>query len=163
MKTILAIDGGGSRTRGLAIDHQGHVVGEALAGPSNHLLIDGAIVSRSLTEVIEATLADGHLDRSDVACVSAGLAGVDFDGTGASEMEALMSELGFARVLINGDMVIAHAGALGSLPGVVTLSGTGSVTLGIDCAGRRVKVGGWGPIYGDEGSAYRIGEMALRA
>jgi glucosamine kinase len=163
MKIILAIDGGGSRTRCLAVDQQGRVVGEALAGPSNHLLIDAAIVSTSLTEVIGAALADGQLDRNDVACVSAGLAGVDFDGAGASEMQALMSELGFARVLINGDMVIAHAGALGSLSGVVTLSGTGSVTLGIDSKGRRVKVGGWGPIYGDEGSAYRIGEMALRA
>ncbi|HEX6730304.1 MAG TPA: BadF/BadG/BcrA/BcrD ATPase family protein [Pyrinomonadaceae bacterium] len=163
MKVILAIDGGGSRTRCLAIDQQGRVVGKALAGPSNHLLIDAAIVSRSLTEVIDATLADGQLDRSDVACVSAGLAGVDFDGAGAPEMEALLRDLGFERVVINGDMVIAHAGALGSLFGVVTLSGTGSVTLGIDRAGRRVKVGGWGPIYGDEGSAYRIGEMALRA
>jgi len=26
-----------------------------------------------------------------------------------------------------------------------------------------VKVGGWGPVYGDEGSAYRIGQMSLRA
>ena len=29
--------------------------------------------------------------------------------------------------------------------------------------GERVKVGGWGPVYGDEGSAYRIGQTALRA
>lgn len=163
MKIILAIDGGGSRTRCLAIDQHGRVVGQALAGPSNHLLIDAAVVSRSLAEVIDATLADGQLERSDIVCVSAGLAGVDFDGVGAPEMQDLLRRLGFARVLINGDMVIAHAGALGGLAGVVTLSGTGSVTLGIDVDGRRVKVGGWGPVYGDEGSAYGIGQMALRA
>jgi N-acetylglucosamine kinase-like BadF-type ATPase len=29
--------------------------------------------------------------------------------------------------------------------------------------GERVKVGGWGPVFGDEGSAYRIGQAALRA
>jgi N-acetylglucosamine kinase-like BadF-type ATPase len=37
------------------------------------------------------------------------------------------------------------------------------VVLGVDADGKRIKVGGWGPIYGDEGSAYRIGEMSLRA
>ena len=38
----------------------------------------------------------------------------------------------------------------------------GSCILGIGPTGERVKVGGWGPVYGDEGSAYRIGQTALR-
>jgi N-acetylglucosamine kinase-like BadF-type ATPase len=75
----------------------------------------------------------------------------------------LLPTLGFDRLVINGDMVIAHAGALRLHPGVIALAGTGSVVLGIGRNGERVKVGGWGPIYGDEGSAYRIGEMSLRA
>jgi N-acetylglucosamine kinase-like BadF-type ATPase len=60
-------------------------------------------------------------------------------------------------------MVIAHAGALGLKAGVLALAGTGSAILGVGANGERVKVGGWGPIYGDEGSAYRVGQMALRA
>jgi N-acetylglucosamine kinase-like BadF-type ATPase len=120
-------------------------------------------VARSLTEAIETSLTKARLERDDVACLSAGLAGVDYDGTGAAEMKELLGGLGFTELVINGDMVIAHAGALGNLAGVVTLSGTGSVTLGIGTDGKRVKVGGWGPVYGDEGSAYSIGQMALRA
>lgn len=96
-------------------------------------------------------------------CVSAGLAGVDFDGAGAPEMEALLRDLGFEKLVVNGDMLIAHAGALQMNPGVIALAGTGSVVLGIGTDGERVKIGGWGPIYGDEGSAYRIGQAALRA
>jgi N-acetylglucosamine kinase-like BadF-type ATPase len=163
MKVVLAIDGGGSRTRCLAIDRNGHVVGRAETGPSNHLLVDSVIVRRSLAEAADTTLrCSGHSNKS-VACVSAGLAGVDFDGAGAPEMEAVLRELGFRDPVINGDMIIAHAGALRSRSGVVALAGTGSVVLGIGNNGERVKVGGWGPIYGDEGSAYRIGQMALRA
>ena len=163
MKVILAIDGGGSRTRCLAIDRNGHVVGSAETGPSNHLLVADQVVASSLREVIDQTLSKGGLDKEKVACISAGLAGVDFDGVGATPMEELLNRLGFENLVINGDMIIAHAGALQLRPGVVALAGTGSVVLGVGHDGRRVKVGGWGPIFGDEGSAYRIGEMSLRA
>ena len=163
MEVILAIDGGGSRTRCLAIDQLGHVVSKAETGPSNHLLVDEDVVARSLAEAIDRTLSLAKLNRAAVASVSAGLAGVDFDGAGASEMEALLNQLGFGNPVINGDMIIAHAGALHLRPGVVALAGTGSVVLGVGRDGKRVKIGGWGPVFGDEGSAYRIGEMALRA
>jgi len=99
----------------------------------------------------------------EVVGVSAGLAGVDIDGEGAAEMETLLHGLGFSQAVAVGDMVTAHAGALAGKPGVVALAGTGSSILAVDEGGRRVKAGGWGPIYGDEGSAYRIGQMALRA
>ena len=163
MTVILAIDGGGSRTRCLALDNAGHIVSEATTGPSNHLLVAREIVVSSLKEAIDKTLVAANLERGDVACVSAGFAGVDYDGVGADEMEDLLRQFGFEQIVINGDMVIAHAGALGGHPGVVALSGTGSCILGIGSNGKRVKVGGWGPIYGDEGSAYRIGQMSLRA
>lgn len=163
MEVILAIDGGGSRTRCLAIDSQCRVVSQSETGPSNHLLIARDVVKRSLTEAINQTLESGGLDRADVVCISAGMAGVDFDGAGADKMETLLREMGFENLVLNGDMVIAHAGALGLQPGVIALAGTGSAILGIGADGQRVKVGGWGPVYGDEGSAYRIGQMALRA
>jgi N-acetylglucosamine kinase-like BadF-type ATPase len=163
MEIILAIDGGGSRTRCLAIDRSGKVLGEGASGPSNHLLVDSTIVKQSLADSIDQAITRGLVKHAEIACLSAGLAGVDFDGTGAREMNEVFRELGFERTAISGDMVIAHAGALGLSAGVMALAGTGSAILGIAPNGERVKVGGWGPIYGDEGSAYRIGQMALRA
>ena len=163
MEVILAIDGGGSRTRCLAVNQTGGTVSEATTGPSNHLLVPMEVVVRSLRAAIEMTLTSGNLTASDVVCVSAGLAGVDYDGAGATEMAEVLNEFGFAQLVINGDMVIAHAGALAGRAGVVALSGTGSCILGIGANGKRAKVGGWGPVYGDEGSAYQIGQMALRA
>ena len=162
MNVILAIDGGGSRTRCLAIDRQGRVVGAGESGPSNHLLVNRDVVFQSLQDAIDKALAQSALLPEQVVCVSAGMAGVDYDGTGAAEIEEAFRDLGFSRSLITGDMVIAHVGALGGRPGVLALAGTGSCIVGIGPSGERVKVGGWGPVYGDEGSAYRIGQTALR-
>lgn len=162
-EVILAIDGGGSRTRCLAINREAEITGAGAGGASNHLLVDEKIVKASLDEAIKSALAQAHLNRSDVVCVSAGLAGVDFDGKGADEMNDLFRELGFTKTVIVGDMVTAHAGALGGQAGVLALAGTGSSILGIGSDGKQIKVGGWGPIYGDEGSAYRIAQNCLRA
>ena len=163
MNLILAIDGGGSRTRCLAIRDDGMIVGSGRSGPSNHLLVDREIVRESLNAAIRETLQTSGADVGDIRAVSAGLAGVDYDGAGAEDMQAVFAEIGFGNVLIEGDMVIAHAGALSGQPGVLALAGTGSSIFGISGDGTRIKVGGWGPIFGDEGSAYRIGQAGLRA
>jgi glucosamine kinase len=163
MEVILAIDGGGSRTRCLALDRRGSVLGEGGGGPSNHLLVPRETAKASIEEAVAMACAPAGLKNEHVVCVSAGTAGVDYDGAGAEEVEAILHELGFGRWVVVGDMVIAHAGALGGRPGVLALAGTGSVVLGVGVDGARVKVGGWGPVYGDEGSAYRIGRMALTA
>lgn len=163
METLLAIDGGGSHTRCLAITRAGHMLGVGAGGASNHLLVAFEVVKASLGEAINAALDQARLKRTNVACISAGLAGVDYDGRGSAEMEEVFHELGFAHAVINGDVVIAHAGALGGQPGALALAGTGSAILGIGANGARVKVGGWGPVYGDEGSAYRIAQSALTA
>ncbi len=163
MEVILAIDGGGSRTRCLAINREAKILGAGSGGASNHLLVDKKIVKASLDKAIKAAMAQAQINRADVVCVSAGLAGVDFDGAGAGEMRDLFREFYFTDTVVNGDMVIAHAGALAGKSGVLALAGTGSSILGIGADGKRVKVGGWGPIYGDEGSAYGIVQNCLRA
>lgn len=160
---ILAIDGGATRTRCLAMDRDGRVLGRGEGGPSNHLLVDHASARRSVSNAMDRALASAGLSRSAVRCVAAGLAGVDCDGAGADVGRRLIDGVGAAVVAIEGDVVIAHLAALGGCPGVVALAGTGSNILGIGPDGTRVKVGGWGPLYGNEGSAHEIARQALVA
>src|SRR5688572_13186382 len=162
-EVILAIDGGGSRTRCAAIDLGGQMLGIVEAGPSNHLIVERELAAASVSDAINKALFLCNLRRADVLCVSAGFAGVDYDGSGEEEMGDILRGTGFGRLAVNGDMVIAHAGAFAGKPGVMALAGTGSSILGLGKNGERVKVGGWGPVFGDEGSAYRIGQRALRA
>jgi len=46
---------------------------------------------------------------------------------------------------------------------VLVISGSGSSVLGQDGVGIYVQTGGWGALFGDEGSAYQIAVSALRA
>src|SRR5437867_4340993 len=67
------------------------------------------------------------------------------------------------RVRVISDAEAAHLGALGERAGVLLLAGTGSMALGRDARGRWARAGGWGPLLGDEGSAFWIGREWLRA
>ena len=160
---ILALDGGGTRTRAAVFTRDGACAASAEAGPSNDLQVGSGAALASLHDAIEQAIDASGVARARIAAVAAGLAGVDYDGTGAGAWVRAFRQMGFARAFVYGDMVAAHRGALGWQPGVVVIAGTGSVTLGVGTDGTMVKVGGWGPIYGNEGSAYAIGRDGLAA
>jgi N-acetylglucosamine kinase-like BadF-type ATPase len=62
-------------------------------------------------------------------------------------------------VLNDSELVLASGTPDGV--GVALISGTGSICLGRTADGRTCRVGGWGPIAGDEGSAYEMATKAL--
>jgi glucosamine kinase len=67
------------------------------------------------------------------------------------------------RVEVLSDAQIAHLGALGGGPGVLVLSGTGSIAIGRNSTDRWTRAGGFGPLLGDEGSGFWLGRAWLRA
>lgn len=82
-----------------------------------------------------------------------------------SERGALVARLRplARRVAVYSDAQIALLGALGEAPGVLVLSGTGSIAIGRDARGGWAREGGFGPLLGDEGSAFWLGREWLRA
>jgi N-acetylglucosamine kinase-like BadF-type ATPase len=162
MQVVLGIDGGGTKTRCLAADLTGHVLGEGLAGPSNYQVVGLEAAAANLFAAADGALGQAGQTRSAVAAAVAGLAGV-----GRPEDQAAMrgALAGFAPAALEvvPDARIALAGALGGQPGVVVISGTGSIAYGLDAGGRTVRAGGWGWILGDEGSGYYIGRSAVSA
>jgi len=67
------------------------------------------------------------------------------------------------RVVVGTDLAAAFFAAFGGGPGVLLISGTGSVVQGRNAAGDEARAGGWGRILGDEGSGFLIGMKALRS
>lgn len=161
MEILVAIDGGGTRTRCVAFNREGRILGESQSGPSNHLILNRREVRDNLQSGILSLLDHCGALRENVQLVCAGLAGVDYDGEGRIEALSILNRAGFARAVAYGDMLTAHYGALCGEPGVLALAGTGSVFLGRSESGTWVKVGGWGYLLGDEGGAYWIGRTAL--
>jgi glucosamine kinase len=101
-----------------------------------------------------------RLGRADVAALGVASRGIWTRG----ERQALARRLRrFApRVIVISDVEAAYLAALGTAPGVLLLAGTGSIGLARDRRGRFTRVGGLGPLLGDDGSAFSIGRAWLR-
>jgi len=57
----------------------------------------------------------------------------------------------------------AQLGGIGHPIGIVVAAGTGSIVFGRNHQGDTKRVGGWGHILGDEGSAYQIAVAGMQA
>lgn len=72
--------------------------------------------------------------------------------------------VGAGQLCVVHDSVNALEGATAGQTGLIVIAGTGSVvSRGRNSQGRDLRVGGWGHLFGDEGSAYWIGREAVRA
>jgi len=65
-------------------------------------------------------------------------------------------------VRVISDMELGHQSALGGLPGIVVIGGTGSAAFARDANGKTQRAGGLGPLFGDPGSAFWIGREWLK-
>ena len=93
--------------------------------------------------------------ESDFAAIVAGVSGYEGRVYGARP------EMPTQRFTLMHDAPVAHAGALAGTPGVVVIAGTGSVVYACDEDGLSQTLGGWGFLFGDEGSAFSIARDAL--
>ena len=157
---VLGIDAGGTRTLGLLADAQGRVLRSA-RGPGANLQSAGELeVEKVLHQVIEDALGEAAV-RPAAICL--GMAGVDRPGD-ADTIRAILARIGYrARALVVNDALIALEAGLPGAPGIVIISGTGSIAYGRDEAGHAARAGGLGYILSDEGSGYWLGREALRA
>ena len=109
---------------------------------------------------MESTLASTGAIPSAI-CL--GIAGVD-RAADETVVRSIMLRIGYkARILVVNDALIALQAGVADDPGIVIVSGTGSIAYGRNAHGEASRAGGWGYVLGDEGSGYWIGRLALRA
>ena len=78
-------------------------------------------------------------------------------------MAFLVEAMPRAIVHVTTDLEIALEAAAGGGEGMILIAGTGSAAYGRNAAGKTMRVGGYGPWIGDEGSAFDIGRRAVAA
>ncbi|MGZ9810211.1 N-acetylglucosamine kinase [Pseudoroseicyclus sp. H15] len=155
MSLILGIDSGGTKTLALAVDHDGKVV-RASTGPG----LDPTGSAAPEAE-LRAALSAIRAQTGEVEAATLGLA----YHTELAEISRMQSAVaaevlgGGARVL--NDVDIAHRGVFQGQEGILCLAGTGSMAWAVGPNGT-ARAGGFGPLIGDEGSAYDIGRRALQ-
>jgi len=157
---VVGVDGGGTRTRAVMVDAEGEIGGWATGGCGNFQTIglNGVeiLVDRLLEEL-------GGEARSGAVSLCLALAGAGRPDEQAA-IAALVRGKGWTtKVCVVSDARAALEGAHGGKPGLIVISGTGSMVLGKNERGEEARAGGWGPLLGDEGSGYSVGLEALRS
>ena len=161
MSFFLGVDGGGTRTRVALVDGAGRELARVEGLPT---LIDPANPNATIgviADLCREVASKGGADLP-VAGLWAGIAGAGTEPTRGIVEAALRDAALSSRTAVGGDAETTFHDAFPSGPGILLISGTGSIALGRGVDGSRVRVGGWGAYLGDEGSGYRIGMSALR-
>ncbi len=157
---VLGIDAGGTKTVCLLADEDGRVLASA-RGDGANLRTAGELGVEKVLHTVMAEVLAGHDVAPAAICL--GIAGVDREADGRT-MRAIMRRIALkTRTLIVNDALVALVAGVGDGPGVVVISGTGSIVYGRDDRNRAARAGGWGHVLGDEGSGYWIGRRALAA
>lgn len=162
MTLYVGIDGGGSKTRTVAVDGAGVTRLDHLSD-SCDLPSRGAVqVHRVLGEIRSAV--EGVTEAEERVIATAGLPVLGEGDAWDEQLQRLTSEALWGwQVTLRNDVRLALEGALPSAAGVLVLAGTGSMAWGKTADGHEARTGGWGPLLGDEGSGFDIGRKALAA
>lgn len=158
MRLYAGIDGGQSSTTAIIADERGRVLGRGRGGPADEVA-QGADSTR-LRDALSAALGDAARNAqlpqdARFAAIVAGISG--YEGT----VYGRAPELPADSLTLLHDTPIAHAGALGGEPGVVVIAGTGSVAYAADEHAQSALTGGWGYLFGDEGSAFALARSVI--
>ncbi len=166
MPYFLGVDGGATSTTCAVSDGDGRILGVGRGGPSNHILAPGgdARARTAVDAALGAAESAAGLHRAEFASACFGMTGINRDTEQARVFARIVSSLLAAGIAqIDNDASVALAGALACQPGVIIIAGTGSVAFGRDPLGQEARAGGWGYLFGDEGSGFAIGLAGVRA
>jgi N-acetylglucosamine kinase-like BadF-type ATPase len=163
MACYLGVDGGGSKTAFALIDATGHVLARATA-PTSYYFNDGFdVVERVLAQGVADICGQTGIEASDIDAAFFGIPGYGEASGDIERLDAVPAHvLGHDRYSCDNDMVCGWAGSLACEDGINVISGTGSMTYG-ERQGVGHRVGGWGELFGDEGSAYWVATQGLNA
>lgn len=154
---VVGIDGGGTKTKGTAVEctnGKGKIISTYETEGSNFHNVGLKRARERILKTIRAITRGNFPDL-----VVLGLAGLDSRHDYKVLYEGL-NDLGMKVIIDNDSYFLLYSQTRGG-KGVLTISGTGSVVLGVD-GERRIKAEGVGWFLSDTGSAYWAGRKALR-
>lgn len=165
---VLGVDGGGSGCRAIVADVQGRILSVQTGRPCNYQNSNPGDTQFVLSELLKQTVEDLRVANPNVECAVFGMAGLDTDADAKILRQVVATALRDSgidaqRVEVENDGIVTLYGFVGQGPGVLVLSGTGSIAWGVKPGSLPIRSGGWGHRLGDEGSGYAIGKNALLA
>ena len=161
LEYLIGIDGGGTNSRLLACGANGEVLGHCAGKSTNVESNSVQCVLANLKEILNQFLEKSGCALEDCRGLCLGTAGVDTEKS-RLEVNEIVKQLHFpCRTLVVNDAEIALAAETKGEPGVLLISGTGSIGYAVNREGKDCRVGGYGYLVSDEGSAYWISRKAI--
>ena len=161
MAFFLGIDGGGSKTV-CEVGDETTLLGTGIAEGSNIVRVGERQAGESIATSVRKACTAARVNPKHIERTCVGVAGAARPEI-AEAVRRVLAEIVSGEIEVVGDMLIASEAAQGSGPGVIVISGTGSIAYGRNSAGRTARAGGWGFAISDEGSGHWIGRMAVAA
>jgi N-acetylglucosamine kinase-like BadF-type ATPase len=162
MRYVLGFDGGGTKTECVLMDEAQRILARSRSGPSNPFRVGFQAAAAALEAAASHALAEAHTEPPFIAAMYAGIAGTQHPEAAKKVHEALAKIFPEARVCVVTDLTLSLE-ATGQHPAAVLVAGTGSAVIGRDAQGHLARAGGYGPVLGDQGSAYDMGRQAILA
>lgn len=149
----IGVDAGGTKTRACLFDGE-NVISESITDMGNPVE-NYDLAMNNINYAIDSVLQDKDVSSTDVSCIAIGCAGAESMGL-IPIMQHSFEKKYKTKIILESDVVMSHIATFNNTDGILLISGTGSAAInrGKD---KFIKKGGWGPIVGDEGSAYWIG------
>ncbi len=158
---FLGVDGGGTKTAFVLIDQAGRILAQHQEGGAYYPEIGMEGTAAVLRSGTLATLRTAGVAVQAVRFAFFGLPAYGEDSSLQAALDALPSAFfPVDRYRCNNDMICSWSGSLACQDGISIIAGTGSIAYG-EYANRKARAGGWGELFGDEGSAYWIAREGL--
>jgi N-acetylglucosamine kinase-like BadF-type ATPase len=166
MKYVFGIEGGGTKTTGVIANLKGKILATETGGPSNFLIIGIEKACENIMSVFDYLAKKIETNPDEIECAFFGLTGAGRFNDQENMKNGFLKytntkNYNFKKVVVDSDARISLEGAFPDKPGMILISGTGSILFGKDSGGSLFRVGGWGRIIGDEGSGLYIGKKGL--
>jgi N-acetylglucosamine kinase-like BadF-type ATPase len=162
MSLYLGIDAGATKTD-CAVSNGAELLGQASAGSCKLARVGPVKALENLQAAILQACSAAKVPVGEIQHVCIGLAGASIPDAVSWAQETIREVTPAATIYVAGDHIVAHRAAFGTSPGVLVISGTGSIAFGRNQAGETARAGGWGPSVSDEGSAFWVGREAVMA
>ncbi|GGS49081.1 N-acetylglucosamine kinase [Actinokineospora fastidiosa] len=161
MGTLIAVDGGNSKTEVLVCDTGGAVLGHALGPGTNHQTVGGVAEAMARLDRLIAEARAGLPGDDPPDVVVCCLAGADLPVELATLTDAVASANWATKSVLDNDTVALLRAGTDARDAVAVVCGEGINCVGRAADGRTVRFPALGPISGDWGGGGDIGRLAL--
>lgn len=159
---FLGVDGGATKTVAAVADDKGNLLGLGYSGSTCYHFVGVEGAKSNLESAVQRAMGEAKKRWSDLDGICYGVSSVGDSPMDTEIIRRFVSEVTPRPYILVNDVVNAYYATCRGNPGVAVVAGTGSIAYGRNAEGEEVRVGGWGQILGDEGSAVYIAKRAFQ-